>query len=66
LSRIVIGVHGGAQRETGHDTPAADYVQHRELLGDARRRVVQDDAVAEHDNAHVLRAARQRSGHDVR
>jgi hypothetical protein len=34
-------VHWGPDREAGDQPPARDHVDHRELFGDARRRVVE-------------------------
>src|SRR5437762_10478811 len=45
--------------------PARDDVEHRELLRDADRRVVERDRVAEHEEVRILAAARERGGHQV-
>ncbi len=58
-----IGVPTGKAR----DEPAAgDAVEHRELLGDARRRVVERERVAHHDDRGVARAPREARGDQVR
>ena len=62
----VVGVHGGADGEASDEPPAADAVEHGELLRDAQGRVVEREAVAENDNRGVARAPRERGGGDVR
>jgi hypothetical protein len=61
-----VGVHGGAHREARDEPAAGQAVQHGELLGDARRRVVESDAIAEDDDAAVLRPAGEGGRHQVR
>ena len=61
-----IGIHRRADRESGHQPPAGNAVEHGEFLGHADRRIVQRDRIAEHDDRRVLRPPRQRGGDQVR
>ena len=59
-------VHRRADREAGDQAPARDAVDHGELFGHPRRRIVEREAVAEHADRRVGGAARQRRGDQVR
>ena len=61
----VAGVHRRADREAGDQPPAGDAVDHGELFGDARRRVVERQRVAHDADRGVGGAARQRRGDQV-
>jgi hypothetical protein len=61
-----VHVHRGAHREAGDEPTSRQDVEHRELFGDAQRRVVGGEAVAEHHERRAGRPARQRRGHEVR
>src|SRR5690349_12483494 len=54
-----IRIHRGADGEARDETPAADYVEHREFFGDANRRIVECDRVAQHDETRMPGAARE-------
>ena len=58
-------VHRRADRKAGDQPTAGDAVDHRELLGDAGRRVVQRQRVAHHADRRVGGAAGQRRGDQV-
>ncbi len=60
-----VGVHTGAHREAGHQPPAAEAVQHGELLRHADGRVVEGDGVAQHHQRRPRGAPRQGGGHQV-
>ena len=66
LAVAEIGVHRGADRKARDQPSARDAVEHREFFGDAHRRIIERDGIAEHDEADVLGPARQRGGDDVR
>ena len=61
-----VGIHRGADREAGDQAPARNHVEHREFLGDANRRIVKRDRVAEHHQVGVARAPREGGRHDIR
>ena len=61
-----VGVHRGADGESGDESPPGDDVEHRELLGHANRRVVARDRVADHAERGPRRAPRQRRRDQVR
>ena len=65
LSVGVVRVHRGANRKAGNEPSAGDIVQHGEFLGDADRRIVERDRVAEHDQRGSRRTARQRGGNQI-
>ncbi len=65
LAVAEVGVHRRADREAGHQAPAGDHVEHRELLGHADRRVVERDRVADHADGRLAGAARQGSGNQI-
>ena len=58
-------VHRRADREAGDQPPARDAVDHGELLGHPRRRIVEGEAVAEHADGRVRRPPGQRRGDQV-
>ena len=58
-------VHRRADREAGDQPAAGDAVDHRELFGDAGRRVVQRQRVAHHADRRVGGATGQRRGDQV-
>ena len=60
------GVHRRAHREAGDQPPARDAVEHRHLLGDAQRWVVERHRVAEQHDRRVGARSCQRRGDDVR
>ena len=62
----VAGVHRGADREAGDQAAPAEEVDHRELLGDPHRRVVERDRVAEHGDRRLRRAVGEDRGDQVR
>ena len=66
LAVAEVGVHRRADREPGDESTAADAVEHGELLGDADRRVVQRDRVADDADRRVARATGQPGGDEVR
>ena len=59
-------VHRRADREAGDEPPARDAVDHGELLGHARRRIVEGEAVAQHADRRIGGAPGQRRGDQVR
>ena len=61
----VAGVHRRTDREAGDQPPAGDAVDHRELFGHARRRVVQRQRIAHDADRGIGGAARQRRGDQV-
>ena len=58
-------VHRRADREAGDEPAARDAVDHGELFGYPRRRIVEREAVAEHADRRVRGAPRQRRGDQV-
>ncbi len=62
----VVAIHRGADGETGDQAAAGDDIDHRHLLGDARRRVVVRDRLPEEEDRRVGRASRQRGRHQLR
>ena len=66
LAVAEVGVHRRADREAGDEPAAADAVEHGELLGDADRRVVEGDRVADHADRRAAGAAGQPGGDEVR
>ena len=56
----VARVHRRTDREARDQPTAGDAVDHREFLGDARRRIVQRQRVAHHADRRIGRASRQR------
>ena len=61
----VTGVHRRADRKPGDQPPAGDAVDHCELFGHPRRRIVQRQRVAHHAERGVGRAPRQRGGDQI-
>ena len=59
------GVHRRTDREAGDEPSAGDAVDHGELFGDARRRVVEGERVAHDADRGVGGAARERRGDQV-
>ena len=62
----VASVHRRPDRETGDEASARDAVDHRELFGDAGRRIVEREAVPHHANRGVGGAPRERGCNQVR
>ena len=60
------GVHRGADREPADQAAPRQQVDHRHLLGDADRRVVEGDGVAEHRDRGPRRAGGEHRGDQVR
>src|SRR5215472_14451045 len=58
-------VHRCADRETSDEPATRDAIDHGELFGHARGRVVERQAVAEDADGRVGRAPRQRGGHEI-
>ena len=65
LAVAEVGVHRRADREAGDEPPAGQDVQHRELLGDADRRVVERDRVADDADRRSRRPAAEPGRDDV-
>ena len=61
----VAGIHRRADRETRDQPAARDAVDHRELFGDAGRRIVEGERIAHDAERGVGGAARQRRGDQV-
>ena len=61
-----VRVHRRADGEPGDEASAGQNIEHRELLCDARRRVVQRDGVAHHDDLRLLGFAGHDRRHEVR
>jgi hypothetical protein len=62
----VARVHRGADGEAGNEAALAEHVDHRHLLGDTDRRVVERDRVAEHHDRGPLGAVGEHRGDEVR
>ena len=66
LPVAVIRVHRRADRETGDEPSARNAVEHREFFGDAHRRIVERDGIAEHHEADIRCPPRKPRRDDVR
>ncbi len=60
-----IRIHRGADRKAGNKTAAGHHVEHRKFFGNAHGRIVEGDAVAQHDDGGVFGASTQGCGHEV-
>ena len=65
VDRERVVLRAAADDHAGDQASAADVVDDRELLGDARRRVVERERVADDRDLHALRLARERRRHEV-
>jgi hypothetical protein len=58
-------VHRRADREARDEPTSREAVEHRELLGDTERRVVERERVPHHDERRIAGPSRERGGHQV-